>query len=433
MAFLKKFYLLSFIILAGTGLFAQEELSLAKAIQTGLVNNYQIRIIKKDLEIAKNNDSWGLAGRYPNITIGINQYNMAGDDQNGQYFSNTVAPNINLNWMIFDGYAVSINKAKLAEVYNLSDGMVQLVVQNTLMGIILAYYKSLLEQEKLQVLGELLKLSSDRYKYESLRKEIGSAVTFDLLQAENSYLADSANYLLQEMNYNNALRDLNLLIGVDIEEAFELTDEFSVERKDFDYLTLETKMFSDNINLKNQYINQTLLTKDVELSKNNRLPSLSLNTGSNYLGARYNYENIDPTTLSNYDFYLNFSLNFNLYNGGNIKRAIQNAIITEEQGDIEIEEMQQTLKNDLAFALNFYDVRKQLYNVAEIGVESATLNLQIATEKFRAGTINSFNFRDVQLIYLNAALGRLETIYNLILSETELQRLTGGIISEYQN
>ena len=84
----------------------------------------------------------------------------------------------------------------------------------------------------------------------------------------------------------------------------------------------------------------------------------------------------------------------------------------------------------MAYALDFYDVRKQLLDVAQIGVKSATLNLQIATEKFRAGTINSFNFRDVQLIFLNASLAELEVTYNLIASETELMRLTGGIISE---
>jgi len=431
MVFLKKIYLIFIILFFTAPLLAQEDLSLADAIQIGLENNYQIRIFKKDVEIAKNNDSWGLAGRYPYVTIGINQFNSYSDDNTGKYLANTVAPNINLNWTLFDGFAVSINKAKLAEVYNLSEGMVAMVVENTLQGIVLSYYRSLLEQEKLKVLSELLQLSSDRYKYEMMRKEIGSAVTFDLLQAENAYLADSANFLLQEMNLKNSLRDINLLLGVDIETEYTLTEDFSVTRKDFDFNTLKDKMFADNTTLKNQYINQTLLKKDIELSRSDRFPSIALNTGYNYFTGWFNYKDADPTSSNSYDFYINFSLNFNLYSGGNIKRAIQNAIIEEERGEIEIEEMKQTLTNQLAFALEFYNVRKELYNVADVGVESATLNLQIATEKFRAGTINSFNFRDVQLIFLNASLGKLETIYNLILSETELQRLTGGIVSEY--
>jgi hypothetical protein len=39
-----------------------------------------------------------------------------------------------------------------------------------------------------------------------------------------------------------------------------------------------------------------------------------------------------------------------------------------------------------------------------------------------------FNFRDVQLIFLNAAANKLNAIYNLINSQIELLRLTGGII-----
>jgi outer membrane protein TolC len=416
-----------YLVTSGYG---QEELSLAEALQKGLENNYQIRIYKKELAIAENNDSWGMAGRYPSITLGINQFNTYRDDNTGKYFSNSVSPNINLRWTLFNGLAVKITKSKLSDVYALSGGLVVMVVENTLQGIILAYYKSLVENEKLRVMEELLKLSSDRYTYEKIRKEFGTAVTFDLLQAENAYLSDSANYLLQQMNQSNALRDLNLLMGVDVEEIYTLTEKFTVERKNFVYEELAQKMLANNRTLLNQYINQSLLEEDTRLKRSGQYPSVNMNTGYNYFNGRYDYQDIGVSSLASYDFYVNFSLNFNLYNGRNVKRSIQNAIITEEKGEIEIEEIKNTLSNQLAYALDFYDVRKQLLDVAQIGVESATLNLQIATEKFRAGTINSFNFRDVQLIFLNASLAELEVTYNLIASETELMRLTGGIISE---
>jgi len=53
-------------------------------------------------------------------------------------------------------------------------------------------------------------------------------------------------------------------------------------------------------------------------------------------------------------------------------------------------------------------------------------------EKYRSGVINSFNFRDVQLIYLSAALRRLQSIYNLIDSKTQLTRITGGFLGTQQ-
>ncbi len=93
-------------------------------------------------------------------------------------------------------------------------------------------------------------------------------------------------------------------------------------------------------------------------------------------------------------------------------------------------ELEQTLANLLVNQYELYRIRKQLLEVAEVNLESAKLNLEIASEKYRNGTINSFNFRDVQLIFLNASSRKLNAIYDLIDSQTELLRLTGGIISQ---
>ena len=66
-------------------------------------------------------------------------------------------------------------------------------------------------------------------------------------------------------------------------------------------------------------------------------------------------------------------------------------------------------------------------------MKSTKLNLDISTEKFKNGIINSFNYRDIQILYMNTAFNELEAIYNLIQSKTDLLRLSGGIISEYDN
>jgi outer membrane protein TolC len=74
----------------------------------------------------------------------------------------------------------------------------------------------------------------------------------------------------------------------------------------------------------------------------------------------------------------------------------------------------------------------ELLNVANENMAAAELNLTISEEKYRSGVINSFNFRDVQLIYLNAALRRLQSIYDLIDPKTRLTRITGGFLGNPQ-
>jgi len=189
------------------------------------------------------------------------------------------------------------------------------------------------------------------------------------------------------------------------------------------------KMLSNNRTLLNQYVNQEILKKDVSIARSNLWPTLSMNAGADYSQSWQDWEKHQKNTYL-FDYYANFTLSFNLFNGGNTKRAIESAKITETIGEIEIQQATQTLKNLLVNQFDLYQIRKQLLEVAGVNLESAELNMQIATEKYKNGTINSFNYRDVQLIFLSASSNKLNAVYDLIDSQIELLRLTGGIITE---
>jgi outer membrane protein len=320
-----------------------------------------------------------------------------------------------------------MNKQKLDMLEQYASGYSTIVVENTLQAIILGYYNALLEKERLNILREVKDLSGDRYAYVMMRKELGSSVTFDVLQAKNSFLSDSTNYLLQELNLKNAMLRLNLLLGEPPSVQFTLTDTFRVDIRPFNPDSLMASMLSDNSNLLNQYVNQNILKKEVQIAKNDMWPTLSLNAGTDFTQGWYDWEKHQANTYL-FDYYANFSLSFNLFNGGNTRRAIETARISEEIGRIEIQQLKQTLENLLVTQYELYLIRQQLLGVAEVNLESAVLNLELATEKFKNGTISSFDYRDVQLIFLNAASKKLNAIYDLIDSQTEMLRLTGGIV-----
>lgn len=418
---------------------SQTTLSLDSAILIGLENNFQIRISHEQYNIAELNNKWGTVGRFPSINLGVNSINRydntpvfdtaAFDYNRGDQYSNSLTPNINMQWLLFDGLSVNMNKQKLDLLESYSYGYTTIVIENTIQAIILGYYLALLEEERLKVLESVKQLSGDRYNYEMLRKDLGSAVTFDVLQAKNSFLSDSTNYLLQQLGVKNAFLRLNLLLGEPPEVQFALVDSFQVELQLYNLDDLMNKMLSNNRTLLNQYVNQEILKKDVSIAKSDIWPSLRMNAGADYTQGWYDWEKRQKNTYL-FDYYANFTLSFNLFNGGNTKRAIDRAEITEKIAVIEIDQATQTLENLLVNQFDLYSIRKQLLEVAELNHESAELNMQIATEKYRSGTINSFNFRDVQLIFLNASSKKLNAVYDLIDSQMELLRLTGGIITE---
>lgn len=432
-----KYSLVAISILLIFRVNAQDSLSLVDALKLGLENNYQIQITKSNLEIAKNNNSWGEAGLFPSLELSTYQSNRHDEGPNqltGQqqeYSTNILAPSISMNWLLFGGYAVQLSKKNLALLEQNSESSSALVVENTIQAIILAYYKILMEEEKLIILNQIMTLSRDRFDYMQVKKNIGNAVTYDVLQAQNAYLSDSSAFLLQQMSLRTANMNLNLLMAENADKKFVLTDRFSDEETHFNLDDLKANMLSNNKTLRNQYINQQLLQNNVKLSQSGLYPSIGMSSAYDLSTSRLKYVGMDAISGDAYDYYINFSLNFNLFNGGKTRRAIANAKIAENIGNLQLEELEQNMIILLTTQYDLYSIRKQLLAVAKENTKSTKLNLDISEDKFKTGAINSFNLRDIQLLYLNTAFRDLESTYDLIQSKTELLRISGGIISEF--
>jgi outer membrane protein TolC len=411
---------------------AQQPLGLTDAIGIALENNYGLQIIRQNEKVAEITNNWGTAGRYPYVGLTADNRNSANMNDNENFIQNNFSAGANLSWTIFDGFSVQINKAKFEQLEELSHQNTAIMVEGTIQSVVLAYYSVLLEKEKLDVYQKVMTLSEDRYTQAKTRKEFGTSVTYDVLQAQNAFLSDKASWLVQEVAYKNALRDLNFLMAAEIGTAYNLTGVFEAIPKEYVLSDLISQMTSNNKTLKNQYINQSLLENAVALAKSDFLPSFSFGGGATLNKNRVDYKTNGESWNNSTNFFGNFTLSYNLFSGGNRKRAMQIAKIQEEVGKVEINEMTHDLNNQMANIFEFYQVRKELLSVANENLAAAELNLQISREKFESGTINSFNFRDVQNIYLNAAIRKLEAIYNFIDTHTTLLRMAGTIIQEYE-
>ena len=140
-------------------------------------------------------------------------------------------------------------------------------MENTIQAIILSYYRVKVEEEKLDVLGQLLELSRDRYMRSAEKKKIGAKTTFEFLQDKNIYLTDSTNWISQKLVRENAIRSFNMVMAVSQEKAWELTDKLIFNEPDWNYNTLLDSMRSNNHNIKNQFLNLEVLKKDINIQR----------------------------------------------------------------------------------------------------------------------------------------------------------------------
>ena len=415
------------------GLFVQaqeDELFLSLALEKALQNNYGIIISKSETEIATVNNDWGIAGRYPMIDFNGGSYNNYNINNTANFQSNRLSAGLGLRWTIFDGFRVNVTKEKLDQLESLAKGRLAVVVESTIQDVIMAYYLVLLQQEELVVLKDVMTLSKDRYDYEQSRYELGSTASYNVLQAKNVYLTDKTLFMNQEMVVRNSMRNFNFLIGEDATKIWVFAEEFSPGTGGYKLNDLLDKMMASNQTLQNQYANLVLQQNEIRLKRSALYPSLDLSAGVADDWTRINRDGSDPTTGNIINSYGNLILSYPIYMGGTRKRAIEMARINEEIAAVEIDQMKHSLTNQLMNIYDFHEVRVALLEVAEESLEAAELNMQIAGEKFRTGAINSFNYRDIQLIYLSSAIRRLTAIYDVIDSRTNLTRLIGGFITE---
>lgn len=431
---MKKNFLLLIFISAGFLAKSQTPLTLSQAIQTALEKNFQIRIAKDQTVIAKNNNKWGEAGRYPSIDLRVTQNNSILDQSNNptafikdKIFSSSIAGDASLSWTLFNGFRIKYTKERLELLQAQSEGNGLVIVENTIHSVILGYYNAVLQKEKLDVLKKLIKLSKDKYDYYQSKKDFGTTSTFDLLQFKNAYLTDSTNFLLQDLNYRNAVRNLNLLLSVDVETRYELTDFLNPILENYNLDTLKNEMLRDNHNILNQFINLELQRTSTNIAKGAMYPTVAFQMGaSNQLS--YFQTSQFSSDGSNLNYYGNFTINFNLFNGGKTKRAIQNAKIQERIAETSLQEKVFTLTSQLVTAYELYLARIAILNLTNESYLSSEFNLKLAAERFEKGTISSFDYRNVQLQFLNSAMTRLEAANSLIVVHTDLMRITGGIV-----
>ena len=427
--------------------FAQEDLSLSDAIQLGLENNLQLRIADQATQVSVNNNNWATAGRYPTVDFSINSQNGFTDQNNPASPALPEFTSINgggvasldASWLLFDGFRVRITKTQLEQLELQSQGNAAVVAENAIQAIILAYYQVQIQEEQLKVLQEVLTLSRDRVAYQEIRQEYGQASTFDILQSEDAYLSDSTAFLSQKEAYFSALRNLNLAMGVeDINTTYNLTQNLEFEAPDYNFETLQAKMLSDNKNLRNLFVSRELARINTELAEAAKSPTISIGTGATYNLNVNKINAVNPFTGMEFgtavgrtfNYYINLNATYRLFDAGQRRRNVENAQIQELSSQLQIDDQKRILNNDLQNTLATYNNQRNLLAIAAKRVETARQNLEISEERFKGGLINSFDYRAIQISFINASQALLNARFNLKVTETDLIRITGGLVRE---
>lgn len=413
---------------------AQDTISLAEVIATGLEQNFSIRLARIDATIAENNNTLGKAGFLPTLTAtGTKSWTVnntkleffSGDVREGKNaHSDNFNPNATLTWTIFDGFNMWISKKRLNELENMGEIQARIAVEENVIRMVAAYYQIVQQEMLLDVIREALSLSLERKKLSEARIRYGADSKLDLLQALSDLDADSARLLQAENLVQQLKADLNVLMGRDPQTSFFVKKDIPVAESLLMEPLLE-KSLENNAMLLAARSNTKLASLGTKQAMGNFFPRLSFYTAYNY--------NISHAQIGimkqnkSYGYTYGLTASFPLFEGFNRNTDLKNARLLQQSAEISYQAQELALRSDVYKTYRDYSNALALIRMETRNLEMVRENVAIAAEKYRLGTLSAIDLRTVQQKQIDAESRLISAKVQAKQAEQELLRLSGEL------
>lgn len=413
---------------------SQDLLTLEEAVYQSLQNNYSIQLVKKQVAIAEKNNTIANAGFLPTINLDAKReagYNHSVQERNdGTLRVIDWAPVSNMNagamvnWKIFKGFDVIINKNTLNELQHLEELEARLTIESTISSVLVNYYNLVVNKMRINVLQNAMSLSSERKRLIDYKYKVGAASKTDVFQATVDFNNDTSAYLNQLALVRTLKSDLNVLLGREPSIDYDIIDSLTID-KELDYGAVLQKVQEENTNLFIARKNIELSKLNVQYWKSQYYPQINLFTGYNYIysqnPAGFAVENRSHAPTAG------ISGQLSLFNGSFVRRNEAIAKIQLESSKLQQEQTRLEITNTVFKLYQQYEVNLKLATLQYSNQNSAKMNLDIAIEKYKNGVIGNIELRDIQMKYINAQDSYLQAVYDVKALEAELLRLTGEL------
>lgn len=442
-------FLLLFIIFFTASAYSQTEerrvisnvIDLRECLRIGLENNFDLQIARNQELVSENNVTLGNAGYLPQVSVSSG-YNLRSSNtdqipaegdavvENRNSNTQTLDAGINLNWSLFEGFRVQTNYKRLKELQSAGELYTRLEMENLIANLTAEYYNYVQQQIRLGNLQYAVSLSKERLRIVEARYQVGSLSRLDLQQAKVDFNADSSQLIQQYEILNRSRIKLNELMGVDVESEFIAQDTTIIFNESLAKDELFDRTMAQNTFLQISESNLTLSELELRNLRSRNYPYLRLNAGYGF--THYNYNSGNLERQRNWGPNVGLTLGYTLFDGFNRKREQKNQQIIIRNRELEVERDKLVIESDFANMWMAYQNNIELTNLEIESLENATINYEIAMERYRIGDLSGIELREAQNSLLEAEQRLLTAQYNTKLYEISLMQISGNITTFLQ-
>ena len=432
---------LSFLFLLSLSLVSRSQSILTKseALKLLMENNFDLKVADLNTEIANNNTGVLNSGYLPtlsadgNITYNIDNSDLvfaSGSDTTiNNAESDSRALNLNLNYVLFDGFNRKYSIERNRENLTLTQLNAQATLENTLITLFSAYYAVAQSQQALLSLKETLAISKDRLVRTTYGYDYGRNTRLDISNAEVDVNTDSINYLNAKQNLDNQIRNLNLILSLSTNVSYQVDTAVSfapITDKD----ALIQSLLAKNTQIQLAKAGVAVSQYDNQISQRIFFPTISLNGG-----YRNTVNNFAPgnflSSRSGNGLTYGASFTWNLFDGGSGSVASQNARVNVGIQETLLKQTTQQVSTDFENAWSDYQNRLFIVEAQSNNLDANQQNFDRTLERYKLGQVTSLDFRTAQRNLLQAEISLIEARFNAKIAELTIFQLV-GLIQEAQ-
>lgn len=418
---------------------AQKVYTLRDCLEEGFANNYSLRISRNREEMARNNATRANAGQMPEVSAALSyslgETSTDAKARNGSnshtrnLFNQWVGAGIDVNYTIFDGYNSSSNYKRLKELELQGATATRIELEDFIAGLTAEYYN--LVQQKLRLKNFLyaVSLSKERLRIVEARYSIGNFSRLDYLQAKVDFNADSANYINQQQKVAASQIALNeLMAAQDVSAPVLISDTAINVESRLDYNDLLASTLASNSSLLSATQSIQIAELNYKMVASRDYPVLRLNAGYDY-GINL-YGSGSTRYSQSWGADAGLSMSFTIWDGKK-KNQKRNAHIEILNSELAREQLELTLRADLANMWQAYLNNLRLLNLERENLVAAYENYDIAKDRYMLGDLPGIDMREAQKSLLDAQERILTAEYNAKITEISLMQISGKVSSYF--
>ena len=409
---------------------AQQQLTLRNAIDTALRNNFDIQIAKNEVEIARMNNTYGIAGGLPNITANagdngsISTINQNFRDSTSSSISNKGQNALNAgvsgSIVLFNGLRISATKERLNRLQNLSEIQLNQQVQNTIANIMITYFDIIRQQNYLKIIQNSLDVSNQKLDIVNVKKNVGMADAVETLQAQTDVNSAEQSLSIQKLVIEQNKSDLLLLISSKSNQPFSVKDTIIVDN------SLKLDSITNYLNRNPEYLSaeqRILISQQIvkEVSAQ-RYPTVRLNAGYDFYQANINKGAVSMN--QNYGPSAGINMQIPIFNGNIYKTQRDVAKISVKNSVLQKESLQNSLATQATKLYRSYSTTLQQIESQRKNFEMTKQLVDVVMQQFHVSQATILDVKFAQTSFENAGYLLVNLMFSAKVAEIELKQLT---------